>query len=224
MSRLSLGNKAVLKQYIDEEGNVDYTRLRNDPWLEEQLLYIRETNPDDLETQKEKFAFWLNAYNLLTLEGVLEELEKRPQWSGNTSFLSKVKFFVLKRFAVGGRKLSLRTLENKIIREKFQDPRIHFAINCGSASCPVLPGRLFQAEELDETLELLTDNFINNPNHVQFDSSTNVLTLNPIFKWYHKDFRPKGVIAFIKCYWRGLDLPDNLKVNYSTYDWSLNKQ
>ena len=86
----------------------------------------------------------------------------------------------------------------KILRKKFKDPRIHFAINCASKSCPVLPGKLFDEETLEETLEFLTRNFINDDQHVYFDSidkTTGILYLNPIFKWYKKDF-PDGIVNF----------------------------
>ena len=79
-------------------------------------------------------------------------MEKKPDWRGVTTVWSKFLFFILKKHRIAGRKLSLYTLENKIIR-KFGDPRIHFALNCASGSCPNLPGSLFNAETLNDYLD-----------------------------------------------------------------------
>lgn len=214
-----------LSHWVDKNGKVDYQSLKEDKWFWKQIDKIETMDLQD-KTQKERFAFWLNAYNFLTIKGILEKLEKKPNWNGNTSFIRRIIFFFFKRFKVANRKMSLYRLENKILRKRFQDPRIHFAINCGSSSSPYLPGDLFEANNLDETLDGLTSFFINSQVNVHLDEKENILYLNKLFKWYRKDFKKEGgIIEFIKKYWKGpKEKLDKVKIKYKKYDWSLNNQ
>ena len=219
----------ALKPYIDSNGLVDYESLKEDEWLKEQVQLLKIANLQNM-SHNEEFAFWLNTYNILTLKGVCIELERNPNWRGNVSFFSKVRFFFLRRFNVAGKKINLRDLENKILRKRFKDPRIHFAINCASNSCPNLPNRLFQAETLDNYLESLTTSFINDNDHVFLDTEKDILYLNPIFKWYAKDFKDQGgVKRFILYYLQdsGKAFFESYKtavIEYLEYDWSINSQ
>lgn len=176
---------------------------------------------------EEEFAYWLNAYNFLTIKGVLKQLDKNQNWKGNLSWFSKVKFFYLQKFKLRSGKINLYNLENKILRKKFKDPRIHFAINCASDSCPYLPGGIFKASNLEEYLETLTYNFVNNEIHVKFLKDEGKLLLNPIFKWYKQDFKIHGgIITFINKYMKE-KIPtksDEIKTEYLKYNWSLNNQ
>ena len=98
-----LSENIMLKLYIDpSSGLVDYQKLKNDDWLHEKIKEWEETDLSH-STKQEEFAFWLNAYNLFTLKGVLLELEKNPRWNGNTSFYSKFKFFFLRKFVIAGK-------------------------------------------------------------------------------------------------------------------------
>ncbi|MBD3192594.1 MAG: DUF547 domain-containing protein [Candidatus Heimdallarchaeota archaeon] len=214
-----------LSHWIDKNGRVDYQSLKEDKWFWKQIDKIETMDLTD-KTEKERFAFWLNAYNFLTIKGVLDKLEKKPNWNGNTSFIGRILFFYFKRFKVANRKMSLYRLENKILRKRFRDPRIHFVINCGSSSCPFLPGNMFEANSLDETLDGLTSFFINSQTNVYLDEKDAILYLNKIFKWYKKDFKKEGgIIEFIKKYWKGpKEKLDNVKIKYKKYDWSLNNQ
>lgn len=213
-------------QFLDNEGKINYNAIKkNEEWLNEHLNRIKITDTTNFNSRIEEFVFYLNCYNLLSLKSVLIELEKNPNWNGNISKLKRLKFFVLRKFQIGGKKISLYELENKILRKKFKDPRMHFAINCASASCPVLPGKMFFVETLEEYLELLTKNFINESEHVVFDPNRKIVKLNPIFKWYKEDFEPEGILKFIANYKE--IVPDDIEsysIKFLNYDWSLNKQ
>ncbi len=124
-----------LKKWVDSNGRVDYQSIKNDAWFQEHITTIKNTDLSNYN-YNEEFAFWLNTYNLLTIEGICIELKRKSNWKGNLTLLSKLKFFILRKFKVGNRKLILNYIEHKILRKKFKDPRIHFVINCGSASCP----------------------------------------------------------------------------------------
>ena len=122
--------------------------------------------------------------------------------------------------------MNLYNLENKILRKHYKDPRIHFAINCASASCPYLPKRLFQAGNLEDYLEELTLAFINNPDYVSYDPTTKILRISMIFKWYRKDFQDDGGIkSFMQKYLK--NAPDDFnqyEIQFFNYNWKLNKQ
>lgn len=217
-------SNAFLQRWMDENGRVDYEGLKTDESLRQAWIFIENIDMSGLNYEEE-FAFWLNAYNLLTIKGVLKELEKNPHWRGNMTLWSKIRFFFLRKFNVGGRRVSLYAIENKILRKRFKDPRIHFAINCASASCPILPPELFTSANLESLLEQLTHSFINDPCHVKYDEEANSLWLNPIFKWYKKDFRVTGgVLEFIKRYHESSKIKalSTVNIKYMKYDWSLN--
>jgi len=216
---------AILQRWINEKGLVNYESLKGDKWVEEQLKRLKNIDISKLNS-KAQLAFYLNAYNILTLKNVLIELEKNPKWKGNTPYLSKIRFFYLRKFELVGKKINLYNLENKILRKRFKDPRIHFAINCASKSCPVLPNRLFEPKTIEGYLDTLTRNFVNNREHVFFDEKDKVLYLNPIFKWYKKDFEEKGgVKKFITEYSEpAMFIADDVKIKYKKYDWELNYQ
>lgn len=217
-------NMGILKPYLSSDGLVDYNKLKEDKWIFDQIEKIENTNPNVLN-HEQQFAFYLNAYNLLTVKNVLQTLAKNPKWNGNKSYISKIKFFYLKRFKIGNSKINLYNLENKILRKKFKDPRIHFAINCASKSCPFLPSKLFTSGNLNDLLEELTSNFINDVGSVYYNEDLKELHLNMIFKWYKKDFEEEGgVLEFIKKYWKSGDKNKLNKaiLTYKKYDWTIN--
>ena len=108
------------------------------------------------------------------------------------------------------------------IRKQFKEPRIHFALNCASTSCPFLPSDLFTSQNLHQRLEDLTFDFINNQGGVQIVGQN--LILSRIFKWYRKDFKQTGgILSFVRDYWKGKEpLPDNPKIKFAYYQWAIN--
>jgi len=211
-----LARRAILAPFLCK-GRVDYDALV--ARLDLDALY-RELAVRDVagENRDKQLAFYLNAYNLLVLYQVRERLRENPLWTGPVSPLDKLRFFVLARYRVAGRVMNLLTLENRVIRRGFREPRIHFALNCASSSCPHLPGSLFVAETLDEDLEHLTDAFICS-DEVRYDAASHTLTVSPIFKWYRRDFTP-SVQAFIARY---REVPQDAVLRFGAYDWRLNR-
>jgi hypothetical protein len=182
---------------------------------------IGETNLEKF-SEEEKFAFYINTYNILTLWAVKKKLQADPLWKGNNSLLSKINFFYFSRFKIAGKKINLFNLENKILRRSFNDPRVHFVINCASVSCPPIPEKQMNAYELEEQLEKLTEKFVNDGFNVQYDEKQNILKLNRIFKWYKKDFKKNGgILAFLNKYYRKIPIQSDAKVEYIKYDWTL---
>jgi len=235
MERSGNGNRlnSLLERFVDSEGKVDYASLQ----VEEEIVedYVRKIVAFDLEslrTRNEELAFWINAYNMLALYGVLRELKKDPSFAerGNRSRMQRIRFFWWAKYRIGGRKYSLYQIENDILRKRFSEPRIHFALNCGSQSCPLLKDGLYSSENLDQELDIAATLFIRSPKGVLLDKESKTIHLSSIFKWYDEDFEKASgsVIDFVKEYLKEEDrsfVEDNLselKVRYQDYDWGLN--
>jgi hypothetical protein len=130
-------------------------------------------------------------------------------------------FFHGNRIVISGRKTSFDNLEKKVIRPTFKEPRIHFAVNCASESCPPLDIKPFTAATLDVDLDRLTRRFINeNPQGVV--PSGNKVKLSKIFEWYADDFGGKDqLISYINRY-RNAPIPADSKIEFLDYSWKLN--
>ena len=217
----------VLQKYVDSQGRVNYAGLKNDLGTLESYLDLLAVNaPSDRATFQTGLAFWINAYNALTIKGVLDHYP--------TTSVRKIKlfggFFSRIKFQVGGRSYALDNIEHDIIRSEFGDPRIHFALVCASLGCPILENRAFVPETLEERLDNATANFINNPEKVRLDRENGVLHLSQIFEWYAEDFEDThdSVINFISEYLPEADTAflarAEIQIQYLQYDWRLNAQ
>ena len=164
--------------------------------------------------QKEQLAFYLNAYNAWILH---EALEEYPTKSIKDALFT---FFTSKRIKVAGQQTSFKRLEDDIIRAKFNEPRIHVALNCASQSCPPLLSEPFRAEKLDSQFEKLAKGFVNSERGVKLSADEKTAELSQIFEWYKDDFKG-GVIDFINKR-RSTPLPSDVKISYRKYDWALN--
>jgi hypothetical protein len=219
----------LLSEYVTEEGKVDYDAIKDNKSVDDYVEWLKTYDPETLKKRNEKLAFWINTYNMLTIYGVLMKLEKDPDFAekGHKSYLQRVKFFWRTKYEIGGKKYSLYQIENKILR-KIDEPRIHFALNCASGSCPLLKDGLYSAENLEAELELATKIFIQSPTGVFVDTEKRVIHVSQIFKWYKKDFeKVGGVLEFVKKYLNEFDLKfiennPEIKISYQEYDWGLN--
>lgn len=167
--------------------------------------------------QSEQLAFYLNSYNALILHRILENYPTKGPGGGG--LLGRNRFFKSENLVVAGQKLSFSSLENEVIRPKFDDARIHFALNCASRSCPPLAGKAFRGATLDGVLNQLTKDFVNNnPNGVIAEKGK--VKVSKIFSWYEEDFQQAGgVLAYINQY---RNTPVKGKVEYQKYHWVLN--
>ena len=169
--------------------------------------------PASTAKSKEQLAFYTNAYNAWILH---EALAKYPTKSVKDPLFI---FFIGKRITVAGEKMSFSHLEKEIIRARFNEPRIHFALNCASRSCPPLRNEPYAAASLDLQLEGQAKEFVNSPKGVTINKQG--AALSKIFDWYKEDFGGEpGVIAFINQR-RSSPLP--AKISYQEYDWNLNE-
>ena len=125
---------------------------------------------------------------------------------------------------IGDKTLSLGGIENGILR-KMNEPRIHFAINCASFSCPDLLNEAFTADKIDAQLDKVTRSFINGPKN---DIGITHLKLSKIFDWYKKDYvinSENDVIGYVNAYlYKKIKINPNATITYFEYNWDLNEQ
>jgi hypothetical protein len=165
-----------------------------------------------------RLAYWINLYNALTLQLVLEHYPV-----GSIREIGGPEDSPWKRelVTVEGRELSLDQIENAILRREFSEPRIHFALNCAARSCPPLRAEAFDAERLDEQLEEQTVRFLRDPRQNGVDEEGRV-HLSRVFEWYAADFAKAGgsVAAWVQTYLDGSAAGSEIR--YREYDWALN--
>lgn len=169
----------------------------------------------------DRLAFLINLYNATTLDQVLQHY---PIQSFKSEVGGKEGPWKIPVVQVFGKSLSLDELEHRLIRGQFNEPRIHFALNCASEGCPPLRSEAYRGEDLSRQLGEQTVLFLSN-------ARANVVTkdrivLSPIFDWFREDFvkRSGSVKAFLNPYYKNLDLTKSgAKITYSEYGWGLNE-
>jgi hypothetical protein len=221
----------LLQTYVNEEGWVNYEAWKANPDdLAKLQGYIDELAAFDTSslTGAEQLAFWINAYNASTIHEVLQRYPVDTIRPNTLGVIPERSFFVDEKHVVGGKNYSLDGMENNVLR-MLGEPRIHFAINCASTSCPKLLNEAYDARKLNGQLDRQGQAFINDPTRNQFDVSTNTAKLSKIFDWFEGDFESEGgVAAFLLTFAEGdaktvLGNSD-IEIQYLNYDWSLNKQ
>jgi hypothetical protein len=206
----------LLKKHVDEAGFVDYEGFKKDSHLLNTYCnYLSTFIPDDTWSVQEQLAYYINLYNAYTIKLIVDNY---PTKSIKDLDGPWTKAFV----PVGDKKLSLGGIENSLLR-KMNEPRIHFAINCASFSCPKLLNEAFTAARIDEQLERVTAEFINSERN---QISSNEAKVSQLFNWYAKDYLVHGVGSvkeFINNYSEVKIAPET-ELQFLEYDWSLNEQ
>lgn len=205
---------ALLQLHVSEQGAVNYSSfLKNKSDVEAYLEILNKNKPNTTWTKNETLAFYINMYNagtvLLVLNNYPVQSIKDINTPWDTPFLK-----------LNEQPISLGEIEHEVLR-KMNEPRIHFAINCASFSCPKLVNNAFMASTLERQLEKATKDFVN-------DSSKNnltgeVLQLSKIFKWYKNDFTEDGdILSFLQKY-STTPISGNASIRYNSYNWDLNE-
>jgi len=216
---------ALLGRHV-RDGLVDYRSLKLDPDMPGCLKLFEDVDPAQLPGRSERLAFWINAYNLLAMKGVVDSY---PVSSiREIGILGRLTFFRGLRFRAGRRECTLDTIMHKILRPEFHEARVHFAVVSASLGSPVLRSAAFHAEDLEDELEAAARSFILDPSRVRLDSRQGVLYLSPIFDWFGEDFdRAAGSrFEFIRRYLppsEGALLGEKSEtIRYLEFDWRLN--
>lgn len=214
---------SLLKKHVINN-RVNYDGFKKDEkLLDEYLAILSHTNVKSL-SKNSRFAFYINAYNAFTIKLVLTKYPGINSIKEIGSFFSNPwdkKFILLQK-----RTVSLDHIEHGILRSKFKDPRIHFAINCASKSCPPLLDEPYESQTLETQLDAQAKKFINNKKNTIIKNNT--LFISKIFQWFKEDFSDNPLF-FIKGYASGElkeklnSAESNIKINHLNYDWSLNR-
>ena len=208
----------VLLRFVNDEGEVDFARLATDRAdLDRVLAYIAATPFEQLPAGAPRLAHHINSYNALSMFNVIAS--GLPETHAG---LAKLRFFVLRRFNIGGRELSLYAYENEVIRP-LGDPRVHFALNCSARSCPVLPRVPFRADALDKQLDFETRAFFARPENLRVDPAARTVWLSEIMSFYSEDFAPAAapsLLDYVRRYTTQV-LPADYAVRFTPYDWSV---
>ncbi len=217
----------TLRQYVDEEGLVDYNGIARDKDFSDYIESLESANVDTL-SRDGQLAFWINAYNAITIDKVIKW---KPEKSVRETFVPGVwtstKFFTSREHVVARERMSPDDIEHEILRKRFKDPRIHFAIICASSSCPKLPRFAYREKDVQDKLEEETRKYISSDRGVRIDRAENTLYLSKIFDWFESDFNAKSgsVMSFIRPYLRE-DVVSFLqrepKIDHIHYNWALN--
>lgn len=208
----------LLKRYVNEAGEVDYRGfLADSTRLNTYLSSLTGCPPPTTATHAEQLAFWINAYNAFTIKLIVQHYPL-----ASIRNIRKVgSVWDMKFFRIGDETMSLNQIEHQILRKRFREPRIHFAIVCASYSCPILRNEPYTALKLEQQLEEQAIRFINDATKNRI--TTDRLQLSSIFKWFEKDFMETGtLVGFIRKF-SSTDLSEKPKVSYLVYDWSLNE-
>lgn len=216
----------LLKTYVDGIGGVNYKGLKEKGQdLNAYIEALAQNGPDESTWSKdEQLVYWINAYNALTLQLILEYYPVASiKDLGSTikiPFVSTA--WDVEVFSVGGEKLSLNNIEHNIIRKNFEEPRIHFVLVCAAKSCPKLRNEAYSVNKLEEQLSDQTKSFLSNPDKNRI--SENKLQLSNLFSWYEGDFtKNESLISFLNRY-SSVTIEKRASKKFMKYDWSLNEQ
>jgi hypothetical protein len=212
----------LLKKYVIR-GEVNYAGLKSEEnKLDQYLMLLEEVDPASLN-RDEQFAFYTNVYNAWTLKLILSGYPEVKSIKDLGSFFeSPWKKNIVR---ISGGVATLDDVEHNILRPRFGDPRVHFAINCAAKSCPPLRSEPYLGAVLDHQLDHSTRSFLNNPKNYRLDG--NEFYVSRIFKWFAEDFNDDVLGFYLKYADDELKIrlqakSSRIKVKYLPYDWSLN--
>lgn len=221
----------LLQTYVNGDGMVNYAAWRGTDTdrksLQNYLVRLSQASPAVKASRAGQLAFWINAYNATTIEGILQ-VYPTSSIRNHTAKVAGYNLWKDLPLLVGGKPHSLDAMEHQILR-KMGEPRIHFAIVCASVGCPRLMNEAYTPDRIEEQLALNTRDFFSRSQNFQVDQS-GVMHVSSILDWFGEDFGPTQQAQFtaLQQY-----LPENaqrIAVNprtrlvYQDYDWSLNEQ
>lgn len=210
---------SFLKKNV-KNGLVNYEGIKSNPTelnnLVSQISTMKLTEKQG-NTHK---AFYINAYNILVIKGIVNNLPTK-------SPLDTDGFFDKKKYKIANEFLVLNDIENKKIRAVYHDARIHFVLVCAAKGCPLIMNYAYMPSQLDKQLESRTKQTLNDNSFVRIKSNVKTVLISEIFKWYKADFTTGGktIIMYLNQYrTTTTKISEKYKQDYYPYNWKLNKQ
>jgi len=247
-------NHTIFTKLLQEnvkDGKVNYQGFIDSPEFDKYLKTLDIIDPEDFSkwTEKQKIAFWINAYNAFTIKAIIDNYPIQRSftligifYAPKNSILQIPGVWKKLKFKAVGQEVTLDHIEHGILRKDFNQPRIHAAINCASISCPDLRNEAYLADKIDKQLDDSSKNFVNSKTKGVFiDKNKNKIKVSKIFKWFGDDFysnyhkqefndksdKQNGTLGFIYKYInddkKEYLLSDVYKLEYMPYDWGLNE-
>ncbi len=240
----------VLNQNVNDEGRIDYRSLQARPeqferYYQKIAAISPDSSPASFNGEADRLAYWINAYNAAVIKTVLtyypiSSIEDVKPPIPLFFLPDKTGFFLFQKPTFGGVTTSLYYLENSVIRDRFPEPRVHFALNCASGGCPKLPRYAFVGDKLDDQLDDEARKFFAETRNFRIDHAHKTVFLSSILDWYHDDFtdwyqrqypdRNATLINYVSLYVdqdKRMQLQENAtdyEVQFTPYDWQLNDQ
>lgn len=216
---------AILAANVDDLGRVAYKRIQDvDHAALRAYLHAVAVAEPDAWPRDEQIAFWINAYNAGIISAVLAG--QSPE-----GLIDRARLFKSWKFRAAGKARTPDEIEHEILRKKFAEPRIHFALVCAAMGCPPLRRAAYSADSLTLQLDDQARRFINNPQRNVIDAHARKLQLSPIFDWFRGDFAAaSGTLhRYLARYVRDDEarqwlLDEAMLPKFLGYDWTLNQQ
>ena len=217
---------SLLRQHVNEAGLVDYEGFIQDSvQFKQYLQLLSKHHPNDQNwTREERIAYWINAYNAFTIKLIMDHypVASIKDIKNGIPFVNTV--WDIKFINIEGAEYDLNNIEHGILRPKYEEPRIHFAVNCASISCPKLQRFAYTGEKLDEQLNEAARDFLIDPDKNKI--STDKLVLSKILNWYWGDFKDQydSRAELVNKYVDEVRVNPDAEVDFLDYDWGLNVQ
>ncbi|MBF9237621.1 DUF547 domain-containing protein [Hymenobacter sp. BT683] len=219
VARITAQTNTFLHKYVNKSGKVDYAGIQVNPQLLDELL----TSIADFDAGKtevaDQYAFYLNAYNILVIGEIVRNYPLR-------SVQEMPGFFNKTLLSIAGERLTLDQIELDKLRKIYDDPRLHFALVCGTSSCPRLSRTAYIGKQLFVQLNNQARFAMLDPSYVKVDEQNKLVRLPEIFKWYETDFSASGKtgVSYVNQFRKDSTVPTWFSVVYYPYNWSLNDQ
>jgi hypothetical protein len=224
---------ALLKKYVDADGDVDYANWKKTEAdvkaLDAYLADLSRGLPGKASSRLAQFAYWINAYNAMTIKGILREYPTTSIRNHTAKVWGYNIWDDLLLITPKGN-FSLNHIEHEILR-KMGDARIHFAIVCASKGCPRLLNQAYTSSQLDEQLTANAKHFFSDRQRFKADVDAKRIYVSPILKWFAEDFGSSDAqrMRFIATFLPDLDAQrlarsGSAGVSYLDYDWNLNEK
>ncbi len=211
----------LLKKHVNASGMVSYKGFQKDKAdLDSYLKTLSDNAPQSSWSENEQKAYWINAYNAFTVALILKHYPVKSIKDIGGKIYKVNTPWDIKFINLGGKKYDLNNIEHGILRKKFDDPRIHFALVCASISCPRLRNEAYTAAQLNAQLEDAGKDFLNDKSKNRVN--TEKAELSKYFSWYKGDFTKNGSLTdFINKYSQ-TKINANTKIGSLDYNWNLN--
>ncbi|MFK7810253.1 MAG: DUF547 domain-containing protein [Saprospiraceae bacterium] len=205
---------ALLRKHVSSSGKVNYKGLKTDQSKLDAYLAALSGNPIQSSwSRNEKMAYWINMYNAFTIKLIVDNypVESITKLEGGKPWDKKW-------IKSGDATYSLNQIENEILRPRYKEAAIHFAVNCAAKSCPPLLNRAWTANNLQANFKKQAKNFINSAKYNKINSDK--VEVSKIFDWYKADFG--NLIDYLNKY-SDTKINSDASINYLEYDWALNE-